>query len=118
VHQAIAAAIAPQDQPPHVLHYVLHYPEWPPAGRAGGPIDPPSFGHSGEWNWKTLPLTAAERTNKRHALDAYRSQMLVMADFLTAFDRPNELFIDGEPPTPFPCWCNGENISTIAGAGK
>ncbi len=38
--------------------------------------------------------------------------MLVMADFFKAFERPNELFIEGDPPPPFPCWCNGQNIST------
>ena len=30
-----------------------------------------------------------------------------MADFFKAFERPNELFIEGDAPAPFPCWCNG-----------
>ena len=40
-------------------------------------------------------------------LDAYRSQMLVMRDFMLAFERPNELFIESEPSRPIPCWCEG-----------
>jgi LmbE family N-acetylglucosaminyl deacetylase len=115
VHQAMLAAVPAHVHPPRVLHYILHYPQWPAAGSIEQPIEPPVFGHAREWDWKTLPLTGAERAAKRHALAAYRSQMLVMADFLGAFDRPNELFIEGEPAAAFPCWCNGENISTAAG---
>jgi hypothetical protein len=58
-------------------------------------------------SWRTLDLTTAERTAKGHALDAYRSQMLVMRDFMLAFERPNELFIASEPSRPIPCWCEG-----------
>ena len=105
-------------RPPRVLHYVLHYPTWPDAIAGDGLQTPPPNGHAGEWQWRTLALTASELATKRHALDAYRSQMLIMADFLKSFERPNELFIEGEPPAPFPCWCNGDNIAgSPSGAG-
>jgi LmbE family N-acetylglucosaminyl deacetylase len=116
VHQALAAAVARGVPPPRVLHYILHYPAWPDARTAAGDtsIAPPAGGHAGDWTWRTLPLTPAERAGKSKALDIYRSQMLVMPDFLKSFERSNELFLEGEPASPFPCWCNGDNISTHA----
>jgi LmbE family N-acetylglucosaminyl deacetylase len=116
VHQALAAALARGVPPPRVLHYILHYPSWPDAvaGPGEAAIAPPAGGHAGEWTWRTFPLTPAEQAAKSKALATYRSQMLVMPDFLKSFERPNELFLEGEPASPFPCWCNGDNISTHA----
>jgi LmbE family N-acetylglucosaminyl deacetylase len=113
-HQALAAAHA-GPRPPRVLHYIIHYRTWPMVDSPAEPLAPPSGSLMEQWQWRTLTLTDAERTAKRLALDAFRSQMLVMPDFLRAFERPNELFIEGEPLRPVPCWCGGENI-TAAGS--
>ena len=117
VHEALVAAPSRNGLPPRLLHYILHYPDWPcrrnrchrwrrPGGRAQ------------EWTWSILPLTAVEADIKPRALNAYRSQMLVMPDFFKSFEGPNELFIEGDPPSPFPCWCNGDNISLLASGGQ
>jgi LmbE family N-acetylglucosaminyl deacetylase len=112
VHRALTEASDAGLRPPRVLHYVIHLPGWPAVDRAGAPLEPPSSMLGDEWSWRTLTLTPAERTAKALALGAYRSQLLVMGDFLTGFERPNELFIQGEPSRPIPCWCsNGENIA-------
>jgi LmbE family N-acetylglucosaminyl deacetylase len=110
VHRALSQALAVGVPAPRMLHYVLHYPRWP-VGVSDSQVQvPPIGGHADEWQWVSFALTPAERVTKRRALDKYRSQKLVMADFFVAFDRPNELFIEGEPTAPFPCWCGGENI--------
>ena len=105
-HRALADAVRAGLGPPRVLHYIIHYPAWPTTGKAEAPLEPPSGMQTGE-RWKTLTLTPAERTAKGQALDADRSQMLVMRDFMRAFERPNELFIESEPSRPIPCWCEG-----------
>jgi LmbE family N-acetylglucosaminyl deacetylase len=114
VHEALAAAVAKGLPAPRLLHYILHYPAWPTAPIADAAIAPPSGGHAGDWTWLTFPLTSAEQTAKAAALDAYRSQMLVMPEFLRSFERPNELFLEDETEPPFPCWCNGTNIAARA----
>jgi LmbE family N-acetylglucosaminyl deacetylase len=116
VHQALSRALDAGGRAPRLLHYILHYPDWPSLGDADT-LAPPG-GRATDWIWSTLVLTNAERVRKAHALDAYRSQMLVMADFMKAFVRPNELFIEGDPPSPFPCWCDGDNIANIASVGR
>src|SRR5262249_52982968 len=70
-HQAIADAIALGLRPPRLLHYVVHAPNWPPAESAD------DLPRTHEWQWRLLPLTAAERTAKRAALDRFHSQQLV-----------------------------------------
>jgi LmbE family N-acetylglucosaminyl deacetylase len=110
-HQALADAVERGLPSLRVLHYVVHYPQWPSAERQDGGIDPPSSEITRVWQWRTLELSAAERAAKAKALETFRSQMLVMPDFLNSFARANELFIEGEPPLPMPCWCGGENIA-------
>ena len=110
VHQALDDAVKLGLRRPRVLHYLIHYPQWPSVETNDAPLEPPSNVHADEWSWKTLSLTPAERATKARALDAYKSQMLIMADFLRAFERPNELFIEGEPSQAIPCWCDGANI--------
>jgi LmbE family N-acetylglucosaminyl deacetylase len=114
VHEAVSDAVADGLHMPRVLHYILHYPGWPASSNGHAPIEPPG-GRAQEWQWLTLPLTPAEQTIKQRALNAYRSQTLVMLDFFKSFERSNELFIEGEPLAPFPCWCAGDNISPAAG---
>jgi LmbE family N-acetylglucosaminyl deacetylase len=115
VHRAMADAVDAGLRPPRVLHYIIHYQGWPAVDEASRPLDPPASLPADESSWRTLSLTAAERTAKGLALDAYRSQMLVMRDFLRAFDRPNELFIESEPSRPIPCWCEG-GVNIVAPA--
>jgi LmbE family N-acetylglucosaminyl deacetylase len=114
MHEALAHAVAAGVHPPRVLHYVVHYPHWPAPEGADAEIRPPSDARADTWTWLTLALTPEERKQKRLALETYRSQMLVMADFLRGFERPNELFIEGEPASPIPCWCAGTNITAAS----
>jgi LmbE family N-acetylglucosaminyl deacetylase len=107
VHRALADGLRTGLRPPRVLHYIIHYQDWPTAGKADRPLEPPSSLLADQSSWRTLTLTSAERAAKGRALDAYRSQMLVMRDFLRSFERPNELFIESEPSRPIPCWCEG-----------
>jgi LmbE family N-acetylglucosaminyl deacetylase len=111
VHHALADAVDAGLRPPRVLHYIIHYPQWPSAEQADGRLEPPLSVRTEEWNWRTLTLTSPERTAKSVALDTFRSQRLVMPDFLSAFERSKELFIEGEPSQPIPCWCGDENIA-------
>jgi LmbE family N-acetylglucosaminyl deacetylase len=118
VHQALSAAIVSGVRTPRLLHYVLHYPGWPALDATAAPLTPPAAGRANDWEWRQLTLTTAEQRSKAHALDAYQSQMMVMADFLKAFERPNELFVEGDPDAPLACWCNGENIAAQVGGGR
>jgi LmbE family N-acetylglucosaminyl deacetylase len=111
-HDALAEAVSHGVPPPRVLHYVVHFPHFPGPKDRNQTIEPPDARLSRDWQWATLPLTAAERAGKRAALETFHSQMLVMPEFLRSFDRANELFVEGEPPLPLPCWCSGENIGT------
>jgi LmbE family N-acetylglucosaminyl deacetylase len=117
VHRALAEALGAGLRPPRVLHYVIHYRQWPTAEKADALLEPPASMLADESSWRTVNLTSAERTAKGHALDAYRSQMLVMPDFMRAFERPNELFIESEPSQPIPCWCEGGVNITAPASG-
>jgi LmbE family N-acetylglucosaminyl deacetylase len=97
---------------PRVLHYVIHYGQWPaaPAIEGAAPLDPPSrFRVSADW--RSLMLTDEEVAEKHHALGAYKSQMMVIGGFMHGFEARNELFIEGEPPILPACWCGGENVA-------
>ena len=109
-HEALTIAARAGAPVPRILHYVIHYPQWPSGERAAAGFEPPVDPRTARWQWVSLALKPSEQRAKRHALDAYRSQMLVMPEFLRSFLRANELFIEGEPPLPIPCWCSGENI--------
>jgi hypothetical protein len=37
--------------------------------------------------------------------------MLVMGDFLKGFERPREVFVEGELSRPVSCWCGSEDIA-------
>ncbi|HEY6214729.1 MAG TPA: PIG-L family deacetylase [Vicinamibacterales bacterium] len=94
-HDAAAAAESRGLRPPTFAHYVIH--------RAAGSGDAARA--------TTLTLTAAERSAKTRAIEAYRSQTAVMADFMRSFERPDETFVIGDRETPAPCWCSGRNIA-------
>jgi LmbE family N-acetylglucosaminyl deacetylase len=99
---------------PHVLHYLIHYHGWPLTDEVERrELSPPAGFPAGESRWVSLPLTPDEVASKREAVLAHHSQLLVIEPFMLAFARANELFLEGEPPTP-KCWCNGENIAKEA----
>jgi LmbE family N-acetylglucosaminyl deacetylase len=107
VHAAVDAAVRRGLHQPRMLHYLIHYRDWP----AG----PAAFAAT---EFTTLHLSESERSAKRQAMAAYRSQMTVMADFIAAFDRPDERFTSGDHEAPAPCWCRGENIVPRAITGR
>ncbi len=111
VHDALAVALAHGVPAPRVLHYLVHFPDWPGIETPDQRVNPPGAALARDWTWTSLQLTREERAHKRAALVTFRSQALVMGEFLAAFVRANELFIEGEPPLPIPCWCGGENIT-------
>jgi LmbE family N-acetylglucosaminyl deacetylase len=113
----VMEALARQKQAPRarVLHYLVHFEQWPLSGDAGAgsALSPPADFPRGEGRWVTLALTPDEATAKKQALLAYPSQMLVIGRFMLAFGRDNELFVEGEPGKMPECWCNdGENVAT------
>lgn len=112
VTRALAIAHRPAGAAaPRVLHYVIHSGRWPLPAAPGRPIEPPSRVRSAT-DWQSLTLTRRERAAKRRAIEAYRTQTLVMGRFMRAFEAGNELFVEGEPPRPPACWCRGDNIAT------
>lgn len=101
VHDAMAMATAAGLPPPRPWHYLIHFRQGPAAA-----ADDAAGGR------RVLALTAADRARKRRAIDAYRSQLAVMPEFLRAFDRPLEAFAETErDAAPAACWCRGENIN-------
>lgn len=113
VHEAFEAVPARLTRRLRVLHYVVHYAQWPLGdGGVGSTLQPPAGFPSVEGRFVSLPLTAAEAATKKRALLAYTTQMEVIGRFMTAFGRDNELFIDGEPVQPLSCWCeDGEDAA-------
>ena len=101
---------------PRILHYLVHYRQWPlDEGNVGaGILLPPRNFPPAEGRWSSLTLTSDEIGAKRTALLLYHSQMLVIGRFMLAFGRSNELFIEGEPASLPACWCDGANIATEA----
>lgn len=97
-----------------VLHYLVHYGQWPLSADAGigTPLRPPAGFPEREGAWRQLTLTAAEADAKKEALRAYRTQMLVIGRFMLGFGRTTELFLEGEPASLPECWCDGQNVAT------
>lgn len=108
--EAVRRAAEARDTPlPRVLRYLVHYGQWPlgPYGAASArllsPFDLPGFGR-----WRTLTLAAEESAGKRQALLSYATQVRIMKPFLVGSARHNELYLEGEPTSSTPCWCQGE----------
>jgi LmbE family N-acetylglucosaminyl deacetylase len=101
---------------PRLLHYLIHYGQWPLVGPDASlnPLLPPKEFPSLQGRWANLTLTKDESDAKRTALLLYHSQLLVIGRFIRAFARSNELFIEGEPAALPECWCNGQNVATEA----
>jgi LmbE family N-acetylglucosaminyl deacetylase len=105
---------------PRVLHYVVHYADWPlsRAGGAGAQLDPPAGFPAAEGQWRSLTLSDAEAEAKRQAIGDYATQMRTMGTFLQAFARHNELFVDGAPASPPECWCDERTVATTLPAAS
>ncbi len=89
-HRFITRALG--DRPSaRVLHYVIH-------GRQPDRAE-------------QLALTRQEAAAKRRAIEAYRSQTLIIGDFMRTFENGRELFVEDDPSPLPPCWCRGENIA-------
>jgi LmbE family N-acetylglucosaminyl deacetylase len=98
---------------PRILHYLVHYDDWPDEqADADSALEPAPQFPPREGAWRSLTLTAAEIAGKRRALEKYPSQALVMSKFLQAFGRTNELFIEGRPASLPECWCDGTSVAT------
>jgi LmbE family N-acetylglucosaminyl deacetylase len=109
-HNALATALSHGLRPPRVLHYMIHFPHWPPPNDQA-PAQTDSYVVMADTRWESLKLSRLERATKQQAILIFHSQMEVMPDFLTAFARPDEAFFEGDPASLPPCWCGGENIT-------
>lgn len=120
IKEALAALSATGRPAPRVLHYLVHYRQWPlsPDAGAGSELRPPAGLPAAEGRWASLALTPDEAAAKKEALLRYRTQLLIIGRFMLAFARDNELFLEGEPASLPECWCNGENVATEVPAGK
>jgi LmbE family N-acetylglucosaminyl deacetylase len=105
---------------PRVLHYVIHYADWPLSQDAGtgALLNPPAGFPAGEGEWRSLTLSDAEAEAKRQALGEYATQMRTMGTFLQAFARHNELFVDGAPASAPECWCDEKTVATTLPSGS
>jgi LmbE family N-acetylglucosaminyl deacetylase len=114
IREALDAMAARGRPRPRILHYLIHYHQWPLGTDAGtgGDLQPPAGFPPAEGRWESLGLTGDEAAAKKQALLVYRSQMLVIGRFMLAFARNNELFLEGEPASMPECWCNGDNVAT------
>ena len=90
----------PRREPPRVLAYLVHWPDWPPGWDAPAPnpadaehpLDLPSTLPPRPLDTVTLTLTPAEVAAKRTALAEHASQQRAMGSFLAAFVRRTEPF--------------------------
>ena len=115
VHDALDALAAQGRARPRLLHYLVHYGDWPLAPWDGSDRElyPPDGFPPAEGRWVSLALTPDEAAAKKQAVLLYRSQMAVIGRFLRAFARDNELYLEGEPGSLPECWCqNGVNVAT------
>jgi len=81
----------------HTSHHLPGVHQWPvPRGRHPElALTPP---RTAALPWQAWELSAAEQAGKERALRAHRTQMEVMAPFLLAFVRRNELYADEPLP--------------------
>jgi len=90
----------PRREPPRVLTYLVHWPDWPPGWDATAPAPAdadrtlalPDTLPERPLDVATLGLTPAEVAGKRAALAAHASQERAMGTFLAAFVRRTEPF--------------------------
>jgi LmbE family N-acetylglucosaminyl deacetylase len=104
---------------PQILHYVVHYADWPLSRDAGTALNlnpPANFQAGGVW--RSLTLRQAEVDLKRQALAEYATQIRTMGGFLEAFVRHNELFVDDSAAAAPECWCDEKTVATTLPAGS
>jgi LmbE family N-acetylglucosaminyl deacetylase len=120
LREALSVVAAPVRERVRVLHYLVHFGQWPltPESGIGATLNPPDGFPRAEGEWRSLSLTSREAETKKRALLAYSTQMQVIGRFLLAFGRTNELFLVGEPASLPECWCDGENVATEAAPEK
>jgi LmbE family N-acetylglucosaminyl deacetylase len=88
----------PRREPPRVLTYLVHWPDWPPGwdgtppADADGTLTLPSSLPERPLDTATLTLLPAEIATKRAALAAHATQQHAMGPFLAAFVRRTEPF--------------------------
>ena len=116
MREALSASPPAVVRPIHVVHYLVHFGQWPLTidGGIGTTLNPPDGFPRAEGRWISLVLTREEADAKKRALLAYQTQMQVIGRFMLAFGRSNELFLDGEPASLPECWCDGQNVATEA----
>jgi LmbE family N-acetylglucosaminyl deacetylase len=109
----------PQHIKPHVVHYLIHYADWPLSRDAGTGIDlrPPANFPAGS-EWRSLPLGESDVDLKRQAVAEYATQMRSMGGFLEAFIRRNELFVDDGAAAEPECWCDDKTVATTLPAAS
>jgi LmbE family N-acetylglucosaminyl deacetylase len=113
VREALEAVEHSAHLSPRVLQYLIHYDDWPNLDEGPGvPLDAPSRMPAFAGEWQMLPLSPHEIVTKEHALQAYASQWLVIERLMHAFERPNELFVDGWPVSAPDCWCDASHVAT------
>lgn len=100
---------------PRILHYLIHYGQWPlDRPDTGDALQPPLDFPPNEGRWLSLALSPGEVALKERAILSYRSQVGVIGRFMRGFVKTNELFLEGEPQIVPDCWCDGENVATEA----
>jgi LmbE family N-acetylglucosaminyl deacetylase len=121
VQRALDLVRRQQNVKPQVLHYVIHYFDWPLSRDAGSGTDlyPPANFPAAEGQWRSLRLHDQETDLKRQAIASYATQERTMGAFLEAFVRHNELFVDGtQKPAEPECWCDDNTVATTLPAGS
>ena len=100
---------------PQVLEYLVHHDRWPDLKESVDmPLEPPADLPLLTGQWRSFALSDREVARKRQVLERYPSQQLVLAPFLKAFGRPNELFIVGRADKRSECWCDATHVATGA----
>ncbi len=112
--EALEAVRTVQSPRLRVLHYLVHFEQWPLTADAGtgAELKPPADFPPAEGRWGSLRLSAEEVAAKKRAILTYASQVQVIGRFMLAFGRDNELYLEGEPATLPECWCDGQNVAT------
>src|SRR5665213_2365035 len=89
MHEALDAVAASGGPAPRVLHYLIHYREWPLSSDAGtgSALEPPASFPASEGRAASLALTPAEAALKKNALLMFCSQIAVIGRFVLAFAR-------------------------------
>ncbi len=107
---AVAFARGPS---PEVVHYLVHFNDWPPDGPRTRELQRPPKGFpSNEGRWTSFTLTGPESDAKEQAIGLYKTQMDIIGPFLMGFATANELFLQGRPASRPECWCDADLVAT------